>query len=175
MAMPGDEGAPGDDLLDWFAERRQVLLDALDGDLSRPAWTFTDRRDAGFYLRRMVHETVVHRLDAQTASGGVTDVDRSVVVDGIDEVLEVGMRRSTSDADRTFPAGSLHLHCTDGDGEWLIRTEDGAMVVTHEHAKGDAAVRGSATQILRYLWGRDADVEVLGDKAAAETWAGLTP
>jgi hypothetical protein len=41
------------------------------------------------------------------------------------------------------------------------------LVVTREHAKGDVAARGSASDLLRFLWGRaGADrLEVFGDDA----------
>ncbi|HQR30574.1 MAG TPA: DsbA family protein, partial [Anaeromyxobacteraceae bacterium] len=51
--------------------------------------------------------------------------------------------------ERPLPSGSLHLHRTDGPGEWLVRAVDGEVVSTQEHAKGDAAVRGSREPELR--------------------------
>ena len=43
-------------------------------------------------------------------------------------------------------------------------------VVTREHAKGDAAVRGPAHDLLMVLWRRQSldTVEVIGDRAVAE-------
>jgi hypothetical protein len=42
--------------------------------------------------------------------------------------------------------------------------------VSHEHARGDAAVRGTASDLLLYLWGRPVEdrVDVLGNPAAVE-------
>ncbi len=79
--------------------------------------------------------------------------------------------------------GSVHLHCTDVDGEWIVAADDdGADVVTREHAKGDAAVRGPAHDLLMVLWRRRPldTVEVFGDRAVAERLIatdppGLTP
>ncbi len=50
-------------------------------------------------------------------------------------------------------------------------TADG-FIVTREHAKGDVAARGPASDLLLLLYGRlDLDaVEVLGDAAVLETW-----
>ena len=48
--------------------------------------------------------------------------------------------------------------------------------VTEEHAKGDAAVRGKAVQLLLFLWGRGRDgCEVFGDESVADAWAALAP
>ena len=79
--------------------------------------------------------------------------------------------------ERPLPAGSLHLHRTDGPGEWLVQSVDGAVVATQEHARGDAAVRGSASDLFRFVWNRGAGstVEVLGDPAVADEWAALAP
>ena len=64
---------------------------------------------------------------------------------------------------------TIHFHCTDADGEWLITRVGDDVVVTREHAKGDVAARGSASDLALFLWGRvGADqLEVFGDAAAA--------
>ena len=60
---------------------------------------------------------------------------------------------------------TVHLHCTDAEGEWLVANRDGEVTVTQEHAKGDVAARGTASDLLLFLWGRvPADaLEVFGD------------
>jgi hypothetical protein len=42
---------------------------------------------------------------------------------------------------------------------------DGAYAVSREHAKGDVAARGSASDLLLFLWGRVSAerLEVFGD------------
>ena len=52
----------------------------------------------------------------------------------------------------TAVVGSVHLHCTDADGEWTVAAgSDGQVEVTREHAKGDAALRGTAADLLLVL------------------------
>ena len=69
------------------------------------------------------------------------------------------------------------VHCTDTPGEWLVRVADGTYVMTREHAKGDAALRGPAAALLMRLWGRPTEpfgtVDVVGDPAAADAWLRL--
>ena len=68
-----------------------ALLDAMRTvDPATPVWTFS-RSDptATFWHRRMAHETVVHRVDAEQATGAVGPLDPALVVDGIAESLEV--------------------------------------------------------------------------------------
>jgi hypothetical protein len=70
---------------------------------------------------------------------------------------------------------TLHLHCTDRDGEWLLRRTDGGLEVTREHAKGDVALRASASDLYLVVLGRTpaAEPDVFGDPAAYESWKPL--
>jgi predicted lipid carrier protein YhbT len=69
--------------------------------------------------------------------------------------------------------GTVHLHCTDVDGEWLFTRRDGEITVTAEHAKGDVAARGRASDLLLFLWGRvpATELEVFGDAALLERFS----
>jgi predicted lipid carrier protein YhbT len=69
----------------------------------------------------------------------------------------------------------LHFHSTDGDGEWLARLGAEGLVVTREHAKGDVAVRGVASDLLLFLYGRVGTerLEVFGDAALLARWREL--
>jgi hypothetical protein len=60
---------------------------------------------------------------------------------------------------------TLHFHCTDIEGEWLLVGSDDGVTVTRNHAKGDAATRGSASDLMLFVWGRVpvSQVEVFGD------------
>jgi uncharacterized protein (TIGR03083 family) len=164
---------PEDEVLDWYRTTlAQLVVDlrAL-GDPDRPVYSFAPgHQRAGFWPRRMAQETTVHRVDAeQAARRPVGVIDPGFAVDGIDEVFTVfvpalGAGRSPGDG-RT-----VHLHATDADGEWLIRFAPGDLVVERGHAKGDAAVRGPAAQLLLWLWGRRPldGLEVHGDQDAVE-------
>ena len=53
---------------------------------------------------------------------------------------------------------------------------DGRLRVTREHAKGDAAVRGTAEGLLLYLWDRSREgLECFGDQTVVDAWATVTP
>ena len=49
--------------------------------------------------------------------------------------------------------------------------------MTHEHAKGDVAVRGTASDLLLFVWGRlpGESLEVLGDASLIERFFELVP
>ena len=161
---------PADELLAWARDRTAHLHAALaEADPATTVWTWAPAQDVAFILRRMAHETSVHRWDAELAAGEARPIDPELASDGVDEFLNVMLlqpRFSSAPIE-----GSVHLHATDTPGEWLVREqEDGTLVVTAEHAKGDAALRGSASDLLLALWGRvgsDA-LEVIGDRAVAE-------
>jgi hypothetical protein len=68
---------------------------------------------------------------------------------------------------------SLHLHRTDGDGEWMIRLGPGAALSTERmHGKGDVALRGPASSL--YLWCLNrlpsTDFELFGDRDVVDRW-----
>lgn len=160
---------------EWFAERRRVVEEALrDLDPTTPIWTWSDDRTGAFYRRRMVHETAVHLADVGRAVGRPVTIERDVCVDGIDEYFDVMVPRSI--ASKSVPSGSLHLHCTDGPGEWLAVPDGSHVVVTREHAKGSVAWRGPAQSLLLAVWGRvDSDLDVVGDESISAEWLALAP
>lgn len=170
---------PGDGILDWYRTTLAELvadLRALD-DPDRPVYAFSpDHQRAGFWPRRMAHETTVHRVDAQQAAGRpVAPISPALAVDGIDEVFSVFVPALA--AGRSPDDGrTVHLHATDADGEWLIRFAPGNVAVEVGHSKGDAAVRGPAGQLLLWLWGRVPldGFEVFGDRGAAEALRTVT-
>ena len=180
--VPPDEipTAPaGDDVLGYAREGLSSLLDALaSSDPNQPIWTWGARQDVGFFVRRMVHETALHRFDAESAAGDTDGVPDDQGADGVDElyteVIPSGLRRWP----RPVPSGTLHLHRTDGgDGEWMIRPDGDGMSVTHTHEKGDAAIRGSGSDLFFAVWGRIGlnRVELFGDESVARAWVDLSP
>jgi predicted lipid carrier protein YhbT len=67
---------------------------------------------------------------------------------------------------------TIHLHCTDREGEWLVRRDAEGLTVTREHAKGDVAARGTASDLLLVLQSRlpVSAVECFGDDTILERW-----
>ena len=158
---------------------------AADGDL---VWSFTGPVPASFWLRRMAHETLVHRADAQLAAGAEPEpvIEPEVAADAIDEwlmLLTGGTVGNAGDRAKALPAGAgLHLHATDdglgGRGEWMIRHDAGGLTVEPGHGKGDAALAGPAVSLLLVLMRRrpvaDPAVTVYGDSAVVAGWLART-
>ncbi len=139
-----------------------------------PAWNMIDAPQvASFWPRRMAHETFVHRVDAEMAIGAqISPTDIAVCIDGVDEFFDMFRARVLPQHPDAALGGSLHLHATDGDGEWMLRIDNGQQHLEHGHGKGDAAIRGTASSLLLGLWGRanfsSDEFERFGDTALIE-------
>ena len=148
-----------------------LLADALAAaGPSVELWSWTDQPTTGFWARRQAVETAVHRYDAQLTAGAPQPVEHELAVDGIDGLF--WLIPFWPWADRVRGDGeTLHLHCTDGEGEWLVRLRTDGVDVTREHAKGDVAARGSASDLLLFLYGRVPieHLEVFGDPRSSRT------
>jgi uncharacterized protein (TIGR03083 family) len=170
------EGKPPRDMvgaIEWLHAGALKLNDAVAEEHDAVVWTFTGPQPASWWVRRRLHETVVHRADAAIAVGTKFVVDPVVGADTISEWLDLATNRGG------VPWDTIHLHAVDSDlnttGEWTIA--DGLW--SHEHAKGDVALRGHVTDLLLALTRRrtvaDSDLEVFGDEAVWQSWLDATP
>jgi uncharacterized protein (TIGR03083 family) len=169
---------PDGDPVEWERAILARLVEVLrTTDPDRATWTWAGLDTVRWYARRMAHETTVHRWDVEDSVGATTPIDSDLAADGVDELIDVGLQRSMNPSKEFgYPTGSLHLHRTDGDGEWLLRVEDGSLIATREHAKGDVAVRGAGPDLLLYMWGRNKEnLEIFGDSALVDAWASVAP
>ena len=170
--FPGrpDDGA---DLLQWFREGADQLVESLGSvDPDQPIWNWGDGK-ARFWHRRQAQETAIHRWDAQHAIADEQPVDAALAVDGIDELLDLIIGPSM--AGRECGAGeSIHLHATDREGEWTVTFGREGVTIDRGHAKGDAAVRGTASDLVLFAWNRispDAEsLETFGDTSILQRW-----
>lgn len=172
---PTDAGV----LIEWFEEGVERLVETLTAvGPDEPVWNWSlQPHVAAFWPRRMAHETGVHRWDGERGVGREQPIDGALAIDGIDEVFDTIAPRMMSDGAPLALGGTLHLHCTDRDGEWLVSSsESGALDVRREHAKGDCAVRGSASDLLLLLLNRPTRdrCEVFGDDGVLDAWSKLT-
>jgi uncharacterized protein (TIGR03083 family) len=168
-ARPDDD----EDLAAWFRAGAKRLVEVLAGATPGGAcWTLMGPGTVDFWWTRQAVETAVHRVDAESALGRPSPIDRAVAVAGVDELLGAFGPMLVLRGAVPLDGESLHLHATDGEGEWLVRLVGGGLEVSREHAKGDAAVRAPASALLLWLYNRPAagGVEVLGDADVAERW-----
>lgn len=170
----------------WLHEGPRALIDAVaQTGADTPVWTFLGPRPAGWWIRRRLHETAVHRADAALALGAEFGIAPAVAADGITEYLErVVIRTGMVDTAPPLADGqSVHLHATDqglGDaGEWMIVGRNGGIAFDHGHEKATVALRGPARDLLLALVRRgdasELGLQVFGDDAVWDTWLARTP
>ena len=171
VATPPD----GVDVANWADESRAALLDAMAGvDADTEVATFVGPRPARWWWRRQANETAVHAWDATADSDAAWTIPATIAADGLDEVLTVFLPRRWGHKAPAWGEGrTVHLHRTDGEGEWLV-TIGSSPVVAHGHAKGDVAVRGEVGDLLLWTLGRQVGdqprVEIFGDAGLADAW-----
>lgn len=178
------DGRPPDDqdgTAAWLAAGVQQLVGAVvDVGADTPIWTFTGPQPAAWWLRRRLHETVVHRADAALALGAPFELPPAVAADGVSEMLTLIAARPPGDEPLLGGDDTMHLHATDDHlgaaGEWMVRPVGNAAEWEPGHAKGTVAVRGAAADLLLVLTRRlpAGRVEVLGDAAVLDTWLART-
>ncbi|SEO47289.1 maleylpyruvate isomerase family mycothiol-dependent enzyme [Trujillonella endophytica] len=136
------------------------LRDAL-ADPARPCVTLTGPGTAGWWTRRQLHETLVHRLDLAAALGREAPVDPGIAADCVAEVLDTMQPRQVALGRMPPPVAGLRL--TAPSGSWVL----GPAPV--------AEVTGDEAALALLLWRRlglddgvgDGRLTVTGDRAAA--------
>jgi uncharacterized protein (TIGR03083 family) len=162
----------------------QLILDAVDrvGPQTR-VWTLVGPRPCGWWIRRRLHEATVHRADAALALGLDYDLSPELAADGISEWVELMTVQAGPQAPPLPRGQTLHLHATDQGlgptGEWTIVNDEEGLGWSHEHGKGDVAVRGPANDLLLAIVRRrtaaDSGVDILGDTTVWDRWLEYTP
>lgn len=157
-------------VLDWYAEGLAALGAAFDrADPDAPRHTFVGPRDTRWWARRLAHENAVHRWDREAATGTARPFDAELAVDGIDEVITTHLQNRFDRAAFGAAGQTMHLHATDAPGEWTITFDADAVRCARGHAKGDVAVRGTASDLLLWVMSRVGDdrMELFGDTELA--------
>ncbi|AOP48076.1 maleylpyruvate isomerase family mycothiol-dependent enzyme [Streptomyces lydicus] len=166
----------------WLEESAAVAAEAFAAtDPNLPMWAWGADQHARFWARRMLFETLVHRVDAELALGLPPVIDRALAIDGIDEFLvnlpfaaffapKVANLRGAGD--------TLRFRATDADADWLVTLRpDGfglAPAGRTADVTVDATVEATAADLLLLLYGRrrhDAEVvAVVGDQDLLLRW-----
>lgn len=162
---------PADGLLDWYDEGLAALVATLrDTPPDAPAWHMSPAAEqvAATWARRQAHELVVHRMDLEVAAAVPhAPVDPALAEDGVDELLALVLPRWAHTEPLDTAAATVSVTATDTGRCWSVRLHHGTIRVTSGlPAHADAALAGTASQLLLHLWGRPAQVTVTGDPAA---------
>jgi uncharacterized protein (TIGR03083 family) len=177
---------PSSGELEWFCGVTDEMLDVLaaaDPATEVATWHAPDQ-SVGFWRRRMAHESVIHRLDAELAHRVVTPVDPVLGADGIDEILVVMLSGAPDWSDTTYGEQIIAVAESDGGRTWRLRVGDftgtspGGHVYDREPAffvdDTDTApttlIAGRAGVLDGWLWGRAAidELTIEGDAGLAD-------
>ncbi|MFH7596810.1 maleylpyruvate isomerase family mycothiol-dependent enzyme [Streptomyces racemochromogenes] len=167
---------------DWLAEgAAEAAAVFADTDPNAPMWVWGADGHARFWVRRMLFETLVHRVDAERALGLPSDVDLALARDGVDEFLAnlpYAALFAPKVAALRAPDRSIRFECADTDGSWLVRLRpDGFGLVPDGAADAgpaDALVSAPAADLLLLLYGRldrsATTVRTEGDAELLDLW-----
>lgn len=167
----------GIELCDWFDEGVDQLLNVLgsvDHQTECPNFNPGSPSQAGFWYRRQLHETVVHRWDVERALDCETTIDSITATDGIDEYLDVFVRTRGKQT-LIAPLGLT----ADTGRSWTLSpaAKPGRIDIAHGRSSVVAAnIAGPPAALLLLLWGRqdlsETDLSIEGDTAVATSLRG---
>ncbi len=159
----------GDVLLEWFAEglhEMSAVFSVTDPKAHVHTWHQPDQT-VGFWIRRMAHETLIHRVDAELGHGSHTPVNALLGADGVDEILEVFMSGFPPWGEVT--RSPVHVRLESEGRSWQVRflswsgtspnsgkefvDQAGIEPVTGD-SKPDAVIRAPGDALDLFLWGR---------------------
>ncbi|HUQ57471.1 maleylpyruvate isomerase family mycothiol-dependent enzyme [Lentzea sp.] len=162
-----------DEALAWWDSGSSLLVSRLRSvSPDSPSWTFQGPQRAGFWARRQAHETSVHRLDAEIATGHEPPTllfGSEFAADGIDEYLTVMAPRQLERGQVIERTGKLLVHAADAGRTWEVWLAAGEpLVVTgvlDSAVDADVTLAGTADAVYRALWGRPGHAIVTGDES----------
>ncbi|WP_320069516.1 maleylpyruvate isomerase family mycothiol-dependent enzyme [Micromonospora sp. RTGN7] len=160
--------------LEYWQQAYDRLMTAFDGlDPEAPAWNWAPQpKKAGFWPRRVAHETAVHRWDAQLAIAAGEPIEAKLAADGVSEVLDTWLPAGKRTATGSWH-GVVHLSAPDAGQEWYLRLRgegvallDTATILDHDDHHARAEVSGTASDLLLALMGRISfdTLSVTGDR-----------
>jgi uncharacterized protein (TIGR03083 family) len=178
-AVPDGKPPEGAEIawLDNGADKLIAAVEAADGDAA--VWTFLGPRPASWWVRRRLHEALVHRADAALALRQPFEVRPDLAADAISDWLDIVTQARDVDLSVALRDGeSIHLHATDegldDGGEWTVTRHGDVVSWSHEHGKGSVALRGSATDLLLALTRRrprqESPIQAFGDETVWQAW-----
>ncbi|PPK67775.1 maleylpyruvate isomerase family mycothiol-dependent enzyme [Actinokineospora auranticolor] len=144
---------------DAYAELR-TELSTRDAEETTLTW-YPPEQTVGFWARRMAHEALIHRVDAELTAGlPITPIPADLAADGVDEVLTCFLAFATAEYPQAFE-GALDaldgrtVRVDAGDSSWFVTLAPTITVAAEGTA--DATVTGDPDQVLLWLWRRVED------------------
>jgi uncharacterized protein (TIGR03083 family) len=173
-----DLGVPGEarDYAAWLEAGAAPLLAVLsERDPDAEMWTWGGDRQVRFWSRRQLHETVVHRADAEIALGVSPVIDEDVAADGVEEFFDLlPYARWRPLAEELKGDGETLSWQADSGAGWLVRLTPDGFAYERSNSPGQVTVRTAAAADLMLLtWRRRSfdDYAVEGDHKLLSWWS----
>lgn len=155
-----------------------ALVDALrERHPDDPCWNFTGENESlAFIARRIAHESSIHRVDAELTRGLAHPIDPELAADGLDERIDLLLRRSVTPSAAHPLGGSICLVCSDMPSAWLIDATRSVVKIRAGRGPANAAVVGTASDIFCFSWNRPSirALQITGDRGIVDAWPQLT-
>lgn len=160
------------DLPQFFTQQSSRLQAALTSHHpDKECWSWHHSgHSVGWVLRRQAHEALIHRADAELASGDEIIIDTALAADGVDEALAVIISSEGLPQWARFePDGSTALlQATDVDRRWAVSLgrlhgtspnsgetfDDPAIKLIPAAQHPASRIRGTSPDLDLWLWGR---------------------
>jgi uncharacterized protein (TIGR03083 family) len=171
---PHDVSLP-EDWTKWLLEGAEDLAEALQEN-NVTVWTIVGTGTASFWLRRMVHDTTVHYVDAAITAGIGYEIPEDLAADGIQEGLEL---LATPGVQERIPAvaelrgdGQTLRISPDGKPGWFITRTPEGVKWRHGAGEADVTMSGTTQDLLLVCYGRlpMENVAVSGNRDLMAHW-----
>ncbi|MEV4275017.1 maleylpyruvate isomerase family mycothiol-dependent enzyme [Actinoplanes xinjiangensis] len=164
----------------WLADGARLLIGAVeDRGFDGRAWTFQPaHQSAGFWLRRMVHDEIIHRFDLEPDG----DLAADLAADGIADLLLVFTAVAGPGSPNpllrqlTGTGETLLFRATDTTGHWHVTLGPDGPAWQAAEAPADVVCAAPVLELLLILNRRRAPGAdaVHGDRALLDRWLDLT-
>jgi uncharacterized protein (TIGR03083 family) len=160
---------PADGVLEWYEDSLATLVETITNETpDTPVWNWSEQdMTVAFWSRRMANETAVHRWDAQLAYGMEQPIEPDLAADGVDELLVSFLSHGLFKRPVDGRHATFLVQASDtGDAWYGTLLPDSADVRRGTgNTDADATLRGTASDLLLALWGRDVRVDATGDES----------
>ncbi|GAA5073983.1 uncharacterized protein (TIGR03083 family) [Thermocatellispora tengchongensis] len=159
----------------WLREGGPILVEALRAqDPAAPVWVWGGDRHVRWWSRRQLHETAVHRVDAEIALGMAPEIGEHEGADGVEEFLDnlPYARWRPRIRELTGEGETISLQSDSGAG-WVITLNPDGFSYERSQQPGTVTVRAASSGDLMLLaWNRrrSGDYSVEGDASLLTWW-----
>ncbi|MGC1420330.1 MAG: maleylpyruvate isomerase family mycothiol-dependent enzyme [Acidimicrobiales bacterium] len=166
----------------WMRRGGEALVSTLRaGDPETPMWAWGEDQHLRFWPRRQLHETLMHRMDVEIASGISPYADSSLAADCLDEFLAnllPASRFSPLVRELKGHGEVLLIRANDTDATWSMRLLEDGFEMGTASGPSDAVMTGTALELLLAFYRRQplASTSIACDGSAEliEFWLGRT-